>query len=147
MQLPEIELTLKYKGTKKTDLKKINSSKDAAEVLRLIFNADTIEYTEEFIMLCLNQANKVIAFYKVSSGGQTATVADIRVIATIALNSAATNVIIAHNHPSGNTTPSAADKAVTNKIKEGLAILEIKLLEHIILTDESYFSFADEGII
>lgn len=147
MKLPEIILTLQYKGTKKTELKKIDSSRTAAEVLRLFFNDGTINFSEEFVMVCLNTAAQVIGYYRVSKGGMTSTTVDVRIIATIALNCCATNVIIAHNHPSGQLKPSEADKRVTERVKEGLNTLDIKLSEHIILSDEGYFSFADEGMI
>lgn len=147
MKLPEIEISIKYKNALKSELRQLRGSKDVAECLRLIFDPGKIDWCEEFVMLCLNQNNKVIGFYRVSSGGQTASVADIRVIATVALNCTATQVVISHNHPSGGLTPSNADKAVTEKIKNGLAMLDIKLLDHIILTGTDYLSFADEGLI
>ncbi len=147
MKLPEIELTLKFKGAKKSELRQIKTSRDCADIMREIFNADTFDWFEEFVMVCLNQAQKVIGFYKVSSGGMTATLADLRIIATVALNSAATHVVIAHNHPSGSIRPSDADKSLTQRVKDGLALLDIKLIDHIILTDESFFSFSDEGYL
>lgn len=147
MKLPQIELTLKYKGTKKSELKQITSSKDCFDIFKLLFDADTFDWTEEMILLCLNQANKVIGYYKVSSGGMTGTVCDPRVVFTIALNCGATGLILAHNHPSGNLKASSADKEVTEKIKQGGKLLDIRLLDHIIITEDNYFSFADEGLI
>jgi DNA repair protein RadC len=99
------------------------------------------------ILLCLNRANKVIGFYKVSSGGFAGTVADPKVIFTIALNCAASAIIIAHNHPSGNLKASKADIDLTNKIKLAGDTLEINLLDHIIMTEDSYYSFADDALI
>jgi len=147
MKIPEIEISVKFKGALKSELKKINKSQDAADVLRLLFDPGKIEWTEEFIMVCLGQSNKVIGYYKVSSGGMTVAIADTRVICTVALQTCAVNVIVAHNHPSGNTTPSKADEAVTDRLKKALALLEIRLLDHVIITPDSYYSFADNGEI
>jgi DNA repair protein RadC len=110
-----------------------------------MFNKDTFDWTEEMILLCLNRANKPIGYYKVSTGGVAGTICDAKVIYTIALNATATSIILSHNHPSGNLTPSEADKKVTKQIKAAGELLEIKLLDHLILTDEGFYSFADEG--
>ena len=145
MKIPQIEISVKYTGAKKSELKKLNTSRDVAQVMRELLNPSTIDWIEEFVMLCLNQERKVIGYYKVSVGGFAGTYADIKVIATIALQCAASSVIVAHNHPSGSLKPSPADIAVTQRIKNGLALLDIKLIDHIIVTDESYYSFTDEG--
>lgn len=146
--IPEIKISVSFdKKVKKSELKVINSSFDSAEVFRQVFNADTFDWTEEFILLCLNRKNAVVGFHKVSSGGMTGTVADPKVIFTIALQSTATSIIIAHNHPSGNLKPSQQDADLTQKIKHAGSMLDIRLLDHIILNDESYFSFADEGLL
>jgi len=147
MTFPEIQISVSFKGQKKTELKKISSSKDAETVFRLLFNADQIEWVEEFVMLCLNQANKVVGFYRVSKGGMTGTVADIRVMATVGLQCCANQIIVAHNHPSGNLQPSTADRNLTAKLKDALNLLDIRLLDHLIITDEGYLSFGDEGLI
>ena len=147
MYIPNIKISVSFdKKVKTSELYKITSSKDIANLLRKVFNADTFLWSEEFIILCLNNSNKVIGFYKVSAGGITGTVVDIRMIYTIALKSCAVSIIVAHNHPSGKLMASDADKSITKKIKEAGEILDIKLLDHIILTDESYYSFQDEGI-
>ena len=125
----------------------IKSSDDIVQVLRNVFNADTIHWTEEFIIVCLNRAHKVIGTCKVGLGGFNGVVCDTKVIMTIALQSSATSLILAHNHPSGNLKPSDADRKMTEKIKQACNLLDINLLDHIILTDESYYSFAErEGI-
>jgi DNA repair protein RadC len=147
MKIPELTISVKFKRGKNAEETTFQRSSETAQVMRKLFNADQIEWTEEFIMLSLNTANKVIGYYKVSKGGMKATVADTRVIATVALQSLATRVIIAHNHPSGSLRPSDADKQVTNKIKDALNLLDIELLDHIIITKDSYFSFNDEGLI
>lgn len=88
-----------------------------------------------------------MGYYRVSAGGITGTVADLRIIATVALNCGANQLILAHNHPSGSLQPSSADRTLTEKAREGLALLDIRLLDHLIITDESFFSFANEGLM
>jgi DNA repair protein RadC len=96
-------------------------------------------------MISLNRANKVIGYYKVSKGGMTGTIADPKVIFTMALNSGATSIIVAHNHPSGNLQPSPQDKQITSKLINAGKLLDINVFDHIILTSNSYYSFLDEG--
>jgi len=95
----------------------------------------------------MNQANKINHIEFISKGGITATVADPRVILKKALEEDAVSIILCHNHPSGNLKPSSADQQLTKKIKEAAAYFDIKLLDHIIVSDEGYFSFADEGLL
>tara|TARA_B110000240_G_scaffold192202_1_gene235994 strand:- start:934 stop:1620 length:687 start_codon:yes stop_codon:yes gene_type:complete len=102
---------------------------------------------EEFWAIFLNNSNKVIAKHRLSKGGLTATVVDVRLLYMKALATACVGVIVCHNHPSGKLTPSKADKEVTLKIKEAGSTLDIKLLDHLIITEKSYFSFADDGIL
>jgi DNA repair protein RadC len=148
MKLPEIEITIKYKGTKKSELKKVTTSRDIYEVLKEMYNADTIDWQEQMILICLNQANKVIGYYKVSTGGTTGTVCDPKIIFTIALNCAGTcNIILSHNHPSGNLQPSNGDIQTTQRIKEAGKLLDIAVLDHVIYTEDGYYSFRDEGQI
>ncbi len=148
MNIPEIKIHVSFdKKLKKSELMKINSSKCAADIFRKVFNADTFDWSEEFVMLCLNNSNRVTGFFKISSGGMTGTVVDVRMIFATAFNCLATSIIIAHNHPSGTLIASDADKAITRKIKEAGAMLDIRLLDHIILTDESFVSFVDEGLL
>lgn len=126
---------------------KITSSASAEVAFRQIFDADLINWREEFILLCLNNSNKVLGFYKVSSGGMTGTVADVRMIYTLAINALSTGIIVAHNHPSGTLEPSKADRDLTKTLARAGEILSIRLLDHIIITEESYYSFADNGLI
>jgi DNA repair protein RadC len=144
--IPEITIQVKFdKKVKKSELKVMTSVDEVVSTLRQVFNADTFDWKEEFILLCLNKRNALVGFYKVSSGGIGGTIADPRVIFTTALNCTATSIIIAHNHPSGNLQTSNADDSITKKIKESGEILDIKLLDHIILTDEGYYSYMEEG--
>jgi DNA repair protein RadC len=105
-----------------------------------------LEY-EEFWLLMLNRANRVLGRFKVSQGGLSGTVIDTRIILKKALDNLASSIIVCHNHPSGNNQPSDADVRITEKLKKASEMLEIKLLDHIIIADKSYFSFADEGLI
>lgn len=100
-------------------------------------------------LLLLNNSNNTLGYVKISQGGITGTVVDIRIIAKYAIESLATAVILCHNHPSGNLKPSEADKILTTKVYKGLELLDIKVLDHIILVPDSeeYFSFADEGLM
>ncbi|HUM96570.1 MAG TPA: DNA repair protein RadC [Chitinophagaceae bacterium] len=102
---------------------------------------------EVFGVLFLNRSNKVLHFEIVSEGGITGTVADPRIILKRALEEHAVGLIVCHNHPSGNLTPSQSDKDLTAKLKSAAALLDIKLLDHLIISEYGYFSFADEGIL
>ena len=127
--------------------KKINESSDIVRVLRRLWEKDTINAYEQSYVLYLNKSNNVIGYYHHSSGGIDGTIMDVQMISGMALKSLAKGVIIAHNHPSESTLPSDADKRITNQIKDALKVFNILLLDSIIITDESYFSFCDEGLI
>ena len=144
--LPEITLSLKKGEQLKV---KIAKSQDAADIFRKIWDKDSIELYESMICIFLNRANNTIGWLKVSQGGLDGTIVDNRLILATALNCAAHAIIMAHNHPSGNTTPSDADEKITRKLKEAGNIMDIQLLDHIILSGESeeFYSFADNGII
>jgi len=122
----------------------ITSSSDAAEYLKQ-FMCD-LSY-EIFAVLLLNRANKIIHFEVISKGGITGTIADPRIIFKLALEKMATSIILSHNHPSGNLKPSKADEDITKKIKQAASFLDITILDHIIISEEGYFSFMDEGIL
>ena len=123
----------------------ISTSKDAYEELRLWFPEETISLQERFVALYLSRANRVLGAYHASSGGITGTVADPRLIMTVALKTAAVGIILSHNHPSGNLKASAADIDLTKKIKEAGQLLDIQVVDHIILSSDGYYSFADDG--
>jgi len=144
--LPQFEISLKNK-VKASERISIKNSLDCAAVCRECFDADTIEWTESAIVIGLNNANKVLGFYKVSSGGTGGTVVDPKVILQFALLSNSTSIILAHNHPSGSLTPSEADIKATRKIKEGAKLLDITLFDHLIITSEGHVSMAEEGLI
>lgn len=123
---------------------KITCSKDGFNIMQTIIG--DLEH-EEFWVLFLNNSNKVLAKNQISKGGLTATIVDVRLLFKQALELTAVAIIVCHNHPSGKLQPSNADKQLTQKIKLAGATLDIKLLDHLIITEKDYFSFADEGIL
>jgi DNA repair protein RadC len=126
--------------------KQIKSSNDAQEFARQFYHAD-IELYESFFLMMLNRAGVVTSYAKISQGGTAGTVVDPKIVSKYAIDDLCSSVIMVHNHPSGNTKPSNADETITKKIKIGLAMFDIDLFDHIILTSASYFSFADNGLI
>jgi len=125
---------------------KIESSKDVAEYMRQFWK-DDIEIYESFFVMFLNRANNVDSWVKISQGGTVGTVIDTKIICKYAIDVLAQSVIVAHNHPTGNKTPSDADKQITKKIKDSLAFFDMQLLDHLIITKDSYLSFADNNIL
>lgn len=123
------------------------SSNQLADFIRSCYDPNTLQYAESFYCLYLNRANKVLAVAEISKGGMTGTVVDIRTIIALALQSAAVSIIISHNHPSSNLRTSVADEKITKEIKQAVAFFQIHLLDHIIITADSYLSFADEGLL
>jgi len=122
----------------------ITSSKDVFNLMQPVIG--DLEH-EEFWVLFLNNSNKVLAKSQISKGGLTATIVDIRLLFKRALELASVGIIVCHNHPSGKLQPSTADKQLTQKIKEAGCTLDIKLLDHLIITEKVYFSFADDGVL
>ena len=146
LEVAEIYLT--YKSNVKPSLRpKVNASRDAYEILLKNWDSEKIELCEQFKVLLLNRANKALGIFEVSSGSATGTVADPKMIFASALKANACGLIVAHNHPSGNFKPSQADIELTKKLREGGRYLEIQLLDHLIVTTEGYYSFADEGML
>lgn len=144
MKIPQIKIKV---SLTKGETFQIKSSKDTYEAFKLLMDKNTFYFKEEMILLALNRANMVYGFYRISTGGTTATVVDPKVIFSVLLNAGASAFIIAHNHPSGNLQASAQDKEITQKLKKGGALLDITLLDHLIITDNGYTSFADEGML
>lgn len=125
---------------------KITSSNDANKLFRPFFS-EYIQIKEVMYAIFNNRINVPIGIFKVSEGGIGGTSVDPRFIAKTAIDLLASSVIIAHNHPSGNLKPSSADRDITHKIKNGLKLFDITLLDHLILTNTSYLSFQDEGLL
>jgi DNA repair protein RadC len=141
------EIELVYKPAI-SDKPFISSSLDAYNVLVKFFPIETMCLQERFVAMYLNRSNRVIGVYPMSVGGITGTVVDVRLLLSVALKTAATGIILAHNHPSGNLKPSEADKDLTNKIKKASEYMDIKLLDHLIIVPESkYLSFTEEGLL
>jgi len=139
-----LELGRRRKLSECINREKISSSKDIYEIFHALL-ADLPH--EEFWIVLLNRSNKIIDRQKISQGGISGTVTDIRLMMKAALDKLASSIVLIHNHPSGNTKPSEADISITQKVKESGKLMDITLLDHIIITDGSYFSFADEGMI
>ena len=139
------ELSLKRN---KTDFKKIqiNSPNDAYQFAKQFYSDDLTIYESVFLIL-LNNQNFTIGYAKISQGGVNRSIVDPKILLKYCVESLASGCILIHNHPSGNIKPSESDKMLTAKIKEGVKLFETKLLDHLIITAEAYFSFADEGIL
>jgi DNA repair protein RadC len=138
------EIQVSYKpaiGTKPI----VKSALDAFSILRTFYSPDTINLQEEFWVLYLNRAGRVLGAFKASSGGMTGTVADTRIILGIALKIAATSIVVSHNHPSGNLVPSRQDLEVTQKLKNCAAMFDVKVIDHLIISDTAYHSLAEAG--
>lgn len=130
----------------KGKLFQIKNADSAFEYLSTAYDESTIGLYEEFMVLLLNRANRVLGCLKLSKGGLTGTVVDLRILYGTALKAMASSIIIAHNHPSNNLVPSQEDRDLTRKIKDAEKLLDIHLLDHLILgTDDNYISFANEG--
>jgi DNA repair protein RadC len=141
----EIEITYKPAIGSKPE---VTSSSDAYLILKEHYPENQIALKEYFVVMYLNQANRVIGVQKLSIGGLTSAVADVRLLFGTALKVLATGVVISHNHPSGNLKPSLQDKNLTKQVNEAGKLLDIKLLDHLILTpDDQYISMADQGIL
>ena len=139
-----MELGRRRRREEALELVKITSSNTVFELLQPTIGE---LLHEEFWILYLNNSNKIIEQFQISKGGITGTLVDIRITLRKALELGATALILAHNHPSGNLNPSEADKQLTQKLKLAAESLDIKILDHIIVTEKSYFSFADEGLM
>lgn len=123
---------------------KITSSQDANYLTRKIFPT-AISDRESMLALYLNNSNRTLGYGICSIGGYCGTLIDVRIVLKEALLASATRIILCHNHPSGTLKPSPADLSITNKVKKAAELMEIHLLDHIILTEDAFFSFSDEG--
>jgi DNA repair protein RadC len=145
-QVSEIEISYRPKF-KASERPRITCSKDIYEILSQSWDMNKIDLLEQFKILLLNRGNKVLGIYEVSTGGMAGTITDPKLIFGTALKGCASSIILAHNHPSGNLKPSQADINLTRKVKDGGNLLDIAVLDHLIVTSEGYYSFADEGLI
>ena len=140
----EVKLSYKPKNISKY---KVTSSEDAYKYLLSTYKKGTICYKEYFKVLFLNQANQVLGYTLISGGGITETTADVRLIFQAALLTNSVALILTHNHPSGNLKPSPEDIRLTKQVREASNFMRIKILDHIIISDTGYYSFADEGML
>lgn len=144
------EILVSYNNKKlKGDSPRIKTVADSHLFILDGFDRGIIGLQEQFVCMYLNRSNAILGVYRTSTGGITGTVADIRLILSVALKIAATGLILAHNHPSGNLTPSGADLELTRKVNEAAKLMDILLLDHLILdnTGQRYLSFAEEGFL
>lgn len=140
------EITISYNPKVKTsELPSLSCSQDAYKILESTW--DNINYFETFKVMLLNRSNKILGISTIGTGGISGVVADPKLIFQHALKANASSIIIAHNHPSGNLKPSEQDLALTRKLKEAARFLDMPLLDHLIITDSSYKSLADEGLL
>lgn len=141
------EVTLGYKSKVTVNERpRIQCSGDIEDILRPFFQP-LMEHHEAFYILLLNRAHRVLGVMKISEGGLSGTVVDQRIIFQCALLSHAQSIVLAHNHPSGTLRPSEADKRLTQKVVKSGLMMDIPILDHLIFTEESYYSFADEGLM
>ena len=140
------EISVSYSHTYKRKIK-ITDAYSAEKTLRKMWDAQLMNIQEQFCVLFLNNANEVVGFRCLSTGGLTATSVDLRILFSIACKSLSSSIIIAHNHPSGTLKASKADIDLTHKIKRAGDMLDISLLDHVILTDKSFVSLAQQGVI
>jgi DNA repair protein RadC len=139
-----LELGRRRKMAEVQDVPQIRSSKDVADIFQPLLS-DLVH--EEFWILFLNRSNKVINKMKLSQGGISGTVTDVRIVMKKAIEYLASGIIVCHNHPSGNLNPSESDSKITQKIKEAGNLMDIQLLDHLIISDKDYYSFADNGLL
>ncbi len=139
-----LELGRRRRSEEAVQLKKISSSLSVFELMQPVIGELP---HEEFWILYLNNSNKVIQKNQLSKGGITGTLVDVRLVMKMAIEVGAVGLILAHNHPSGSLKPSEADKQITQKLKSAADSLDIKVIDHLIITEKAYFSFADESLI
>jgi DNA repair protein RadC len=141
------EIEIHYKRPLFSEMKKINHSRDVNELFKEFIDPNVLDVKEFFWVMFLSRANRVLGIATVGCGDVTGVMVNSKEIFQLTLLSHASHIIVAHNHPSGKLTPSQKDKNITRKIQRGVALFDAKLLDHLILTSESYYSFSDEGIL
>ncbi|MGA1977415.1 MAG: DNA repair protein RadC [Bacteroidales bacterium] len=139
-----LELGRRRKLAEAGDVVQIKCSKDVADIFQPLLS-DLLH--EEFWILFLNRSNRVISRMKLSQGGVSGTVTDVRMVMKKAIEYLASGIIVCHNHPSGNLNPSESDAKITQKIKEAGSLMDIQLLDHLIISEKDYYSFADNGLL
>ena len=140
------EVTAVYKTNQNINNVKISSSRDVSDYIRSVYPV-SIDIREAMLVLLLNNSNRTLGYSIASIGGLTGTLVDVRLVLRDALLTQSTGLILIHNHPSGTLKPSQSDINITNKVKKAADVMDIKVLDHLILTEDSYYSFADDGIL
>lgn len=142
----EIEVSYKSK-VKPSERPHIRNSRATYDLLLSHWDSNRIELVEQAKAILLNRANRVLGLLNLSTGGMDATVMDHRIVLVSALKTGASSIMLAHNHPSGNREPSEQDKNLTARIADACRLMNLRLLDHLIITTEGYYSFADEGLL
>lgn len=145
-KIGEVEVLYKTK-VKHSERMKVVCSKDAYELLKSTYREGTIEHKEYFKILLLNRSRDVLGYTSISEGGISETIVDVRIILQMAILCNSTCIILAHNHPSGNLKPSTEDLKLTERIVAAAKLLNVQITDHIILSEDGYYSFTDEGLI
>lgn len=140
------EITVSYRNSNPERIK-ISNSRDLFNLASQHWNMGLIEYQEEVKVFLLNKANIVLGVFEVSKGGITSSIVDFRIILGVALKCNAVQLVLMHNHPSGNLKPSHIDISITKKLKQACELLEINLLDHLIVREDGYYSFSDSGML
>ncbi|MFL0170188.1 JAB domain-containing protein [Tenacibaculum maritimum] len=144
MNIAEVKVSYTTNNIEKL---RVTNSKTSYDVLLACWNKNTLELQEEFKVLLLNRNNQVLGVYPLSKGGTTSSIVDVKLLFSVALKCNAHGIILAHNHPSGNLNPSTPDKNITTKIISASKLLDVKILDHIIVSKQSYYSFADNNLM
>lgn len=145
-KVTEVEL-IYHNKTKSSERLTVKRSQDAYDILYKSWDMNKIELQEQFKIMLLDRKNSCIGISTLATGGISGCLVDLKLAFATALKSRASCIILAHNHPSGSTTPSEADKSITEKFTEAGRLLDLTVLDHVIVTKEGYTSFADEGLI
>ena len=140
------EIQVSYRPEKIVEFS-ISDSRKSFELMLQTWEENRIQMQEEVKLILLNRSNKVLGVYSLAMGGISGCVVDVRIILAVALKTLATGIILVHNHPSGNLKPSKEDIKITNQLKSSGDIIGITLLDHLIITKDDYFRFADEGLL
>ena len=144
--ISEVQLSYTPKF-KHSELPMITEAGDAYKILLEHWDLNTINLIEQFYVLLLSRSNKLLGIYEVSKGGFAGTVVDPKIIFIAALKGCASSIILAHNHPSGNLKPSQSDISITKRLVEVGYILELPVVDHLIVTEDGFLSFAEEGLL
>ena len=141
------EITVSYKDTVKTTERfRITSPEDSIEIFNMAFE-DSMQHHEEAFVIYMNRSHRVLGISNISKCGVSSTVVDVKIVLQTALKVHASAIIFSHNHPSSTLKPSEEDIKITKKLKEACLLLDIALLDHIIMTEENHYSFANEGLL